>query len=181
VTQRTDGELVAAVLAGDRAAFGPLVARHQEQLFRRALALVGDADLAADMVQEAFIRAYSGLASADPHRFAGWIYRILRNLCLDELRAPRHKGAALPVDLRAGGDPARDLERRELGNSLDHALAGLTPTLREAFVLKHVEGLSYEEMAAQTGAAEGALKMRVKRAREALQQLLQPMDGDGAM
>lgn len=181
MSERNDAELVAAVLAGDRSAFEPLVRRYQELLYRRALGLVNEPDLAADMVQEAFIRAYSRLDRADPGRFGGWIYRILRNLCLDELRAPRHRRAAMPLDLEGDLSPARDLERRQLGEALDRALAGLSPTLREAFVLKHVDGLSYEEMVIETGAAEGALKMRVKRAREALQTLLQPMDGDGPM
>jgi RNA polymerase sigma-70 factor, ECF subfamily len=178
---RTDAELVAAVRAGDQAAFEGLVRRYQEPLFHRAVSLVTDPDLAADMVQEAFVRAYTSLDRADPTRFGGWIYRIVRNLCLDELRAPRRRGVDLPSSLVSGVDPQRDLEQSELHAALDQALRGLTPTLREAFVMKHVEGLSYEEMAAQTGAAEGALKMRVKRAREALQGLLAPMDTDGAM
>jgi RNA polymerase sigma-70 factor, ECF subfamily len=152
------------------------VARHQDRLYRRALALVGDPDLAADMVQNTFIRAYRGIGRADPTRFGAWVYRILRNLCLDELRSPRQRGLALPDDLTSGTGPAQDLERHELGDALNGALDTLGPTLREAFIMKHVEGLSYEEMSAETGAAVGALKMRVKRAREALQTALRPME-----
>lgn len=175
-SDRTDAELVRAVCRGDREVYGVLVTRHQERLFRRALGLVGDADLAADMVQDAFVRAYTGLRSADPDRFAAWLHRILRNLCLDEVRAPRHRVAELPDDLSSALDPARDLEQRAASEALGQALAALGPTLREAFVLKHVDGLSYQEMAEYTGVAVGALKMRVKRAREALQRLLQPME-----
>ncbi len=173
---RTDAELVRAARAGDRHAYGVLVTRYQERLFRRALALVGDADLAADMVQDAFVRAYTSLRRADPDRFGAWLHRILRNLCLDELRAPRHRVTELPGDLASGLDPADDLDRRTLNVTLGQALSALGPTLREAFVLKHVDGLSYSEMADHTGVAIGALKMRVKRAREALQKLLQPIE-----
>jgi RNA polymerase sigma-70 factor, ECF subfamily len=182
MTDRTDGELVRAVLRGDQEAYAPLVARYQERLYRRALSMLGDPDLAGDMVQDSFIRAYSGLAGADPDRFGAWVYRILRNLCLDELRSPRQRTATLSPAMAIGeGGPERAFERRELSDALGAALASLGPTLREAFVLKHVEGLSYEEMSAQTGVAIGALKMRVKRAREALQAMLQPLEPDAAM
>jgi RNA polymerase sigma-70 factor, ECF subfamily len=181
MSERTDAELVRTVLGGDQDAFALLVGRYQERLFRRALALLGDPDAAADMAQETLIRAYSGLAQADPDRFGAWVHRILRNLCLDELKSPRQRTAALPGDLTASIDPARELDRRELGHSLSYALDSLGPTVREAFVLKHVEGLSYEDMSALTGVAIGALKMRVKRAREALQQVLQPLHGDPPM
>jgi RNA polymerase sigma-70 factor, ECF subfamily len=182
MTERTDTDLVRAVLGGDPRAYGPLVARHQERLYRRAFSMLGDPDLAADMVQDSFIRAYSSLDGADPDRFGAWVYRILRNLCLDELRSPRQRTTALsPAMANGEGSPEQAYERRELGDALGEALANLGPTLREAFVLKHVEGLSYEEMSAQTGVAVGALKMRVKRAREALQAALQPLEPDTAM
>jgi RNA polymerase sigma-70 factor, ECF subfamily len=182
MTEPTDTELVRAVLGGDPQAFAPLVSRHQERLYRRAESMLGDPDLAADMVQDAFIRAYSSLDGADPDRFGAWVYRILRNLCLDELRSPRQRTTTLSPSMTNGeGGPERAYERRALGDAVGDALAALGPTLREAFVLKHVEGLSYEEMSAQTGVAVGALKMRVKRAREALQAMLQPLEPDAAM
>jgi len=144
-SERADGELVRAVRGGDREAYSVLVARYQERLFRRALGMVGDPDLAADMVQDAFVRGYTSLARADPDRFAAWLHRILRNLCLDELRAPRHRVTELPDDLSSTLDPVRDLETRGMGEVIGRALAALGPTLREAFILKHVEGLSYQE------------------------------------
>jgi RNA polymerase sigma-70 factor, ECF subfamily len=179
MTAPGDGDLVRAVLGGDTRAYAALVDRYQAALFRRALSLLGEPDLAADMVQDAFVRAYAGLEDADPDRFGAWIHRIVRNLCLDDLRSPRRRASPLPPGLSAGTDPERDLGRRELGHAMDAALAALGPTVREAFIMKHLEGLSYEEMTAQTGVSVGALKMRVKRAREALQSLLQPMYGDG--
>jgi RNA polymerase sigma-70 factor, ECF subfamily len=181
MNDRSDAELVRAVLDGEQAAYEPLVARHQDRLYIRALALVGDPDVAADMVQETFIRAYTGLGQAEPDRFAAWIHRILRNLSLDELRSPRQRTAELPPDLPSRTDTGRDLDRRELRDEIAGALATLSPTVREAFVLKHVEGLTYEEMSALTGVAAGALKMRVKRARQALQGVLQPVQRDPDM
>jgi RNA polymerase sigma-70 factor, ECF subfamily len=181
MSHRTDTDLVRAILAGERDAYGVLVGRYEEQLFRRALALMDDSDLAADMVQDAFVRAYAGLGQSDPTRFAAWVHRILRNLCLDELRSARRRTGPLPDRLVSASDPVRDLDRRELGSVLDQALAALGPTVREAFVMKHVEGLSYEEMSALTGVAVGALKMRVKRAREALQELLHAQGRAAAM
>jgi RNA polymerase sigma-70 factor, ECF subfamily len=178
---RPDAELVRAVLGGDRSAFAPLVERYQERLYRRAVAMVEDGDLAADMVQEAFIRAYTGLAQADPDRFSAWVHRILRNLCLDEIRAPRHRADPLPPRLAGQADPVRELELAHLRAAVGDALDQLAPTIREAFVLKHVEGLSYLEMSDLTGASESALKMRVKRAREALQAVLHPGPQDLAM
>lgn len=181
MSERSDAELVRAVVAGERDAYAPLVDRYQERLFRRALALLGDPDPAADMVQETFIRAYMGLAQADPDRFGAWVHRILRNLCLDELKSPRQRVDALRGDLPSRMDPARELDRHDLGDGISAALQTLSPTVREAFVLKHVDGLSYDEMSALTGVAPGALKMRVKRAREALQSILQPLHGDPSM
>jgi RNA polymerase sigma-70 factor, ECF subfamily len=181
MSERTDPQLIRAVVRGDQAAYAPLVGRYQERLFRRALAMVGDSDLAADLVQEAFVRAYSGLDRAQPERFGAWIHRILRNLCLDEIRAPRHRAESLPPAIAGSEDPILDLDRRDLGSALDAALDALGPTLREAFVMKHVEGLSYSQMSELTGAGDAALKMRVKRAREALQQHLQAAKNDYAM
>lgn len=186
MNERSDADLVRAVLDGEESAYAPLVTRYQERLFRRALAMLGDPDAAADTVQEAFIRGYTGLGAADPGRFGAWIHRILRNIALDEMRSPRQRAVELPPqlptqltsELQARTDPARELDRRELGDAIGDALDGLSPAVREAFVLKHVEGLSYDEMSALTGVAVGALKMRVKRAREALQALLQPVARD---
>lgn len=181
MSERTDADLVRAVRDGDRSAYAPLVERYQDRLYRRALAMLGDGDLATDMVQEAFVRAYTGLRQADPERFGAWIHRILRNLCLDEVRAPRHHAEPLPPRLADRTDPARDLELGQLRTALAEALDGLAPAIREAFVLKHVDGLSYLEMTEFTGASESALKMRVKRAREALRAVLPSATRDLAM
>jgi RNA polymerase sigma-70 factor (ECF subfamily) len=174
---RTDRQLVEAILGGERAAYRHLVERHEDPLFRRAVSIVRDPELAADMVQETFVRAYERLADcSDPDRFGGWVYRTLRNRCYDELRAARRRAQPLTAASAVAGDedPSEDLERVELRRMIEAALGTLSPVLREAFVLKHVDGLSYDEMQETTGVARSALKMRVKRAREELEGILRP-------
>lgn len=175
-----DARLVQRVLQGDRSAYRALVERHEDVLFRRARAILGgDDDAARDVVQEAFVKAYERLGSCSrPDRFGGWVYRAVRNRCYDELRSPRRR-AAMPLkaagSLRSDADPEADLEQAALRRMIGDALTDLSPTLREAFVMKHVDGLSYDEMQDATGVARSALKMRVMRAREALEQQLRPL------
>ena len=177
----SDARLVRRVLDGDTTAFRTLVERHEDTLFRRALAILGDSDLAADVVQDAFVRAYERLGScSDPDRFGGWVYRAVRNRCFDELRSARRRGERLSAaaTVPSPDDPADDLGRAGIRALIDQALHELTPPLREAFVMKHVDGLSYDEMQEATGVARSALKMRVKRAREELERRLRPLLGD---
>ncbi len=171
---RTDGEIVRRVLDGEVALFGVLVERYRVEFGRYAAALVGDPDRAADAMQESFIRAYRSLASCrDLKRVKAWFFRILTNQCHDQ-RSRRRREAPLE-----GYDaPARDradaaVLDRELGEAIEAALDRLTPEQREAFVLRHVDGKSYEEMAAILDTGVDALKMRVYRARDALRQLLE--------
>lgn len=174
-----DATVVQRVLAGDRHMFGLLVARHQDLLYRHALRMTREADAAADLVQAAFVKAYAQLGRCrDPARFGAWAFRILANQAKDWLKNRRRRDVSLdttPVGERIESeqDPADDLERSELRGVLDAALAQLPPGLREAFVLKHVEGFAYEEIAVMMNVSVPALKMRVHRARQMLQDALQ--------
>ena len=169
-----DGEVVRRVLDGEVALFGVLVERYRGEFGRYATALVGDPDRAADAMQEAFIRAYRSLASCrDFARVKAWFFRILTNQCHDQ-RARRRREAPLE-----GFDaPARERADAavldgEVRQAIDAALDRLTPEQRQAFVLRHIDGKSYEEMAAILGTGVDALKMRVYRARDALRQQLE--------
>lgn len=169
-----DADLVARVLAGDRDGYASLVERHQAQLYRHALGMTRDSDVAADLVQDSFIRGYTALGGCqDPSRFGSWIFRILRNRCLDHLKNRRRSNVSLEdVTVPLTGDledPEVELGRSEIRREVRDALEGLPEAQREAFLLKHVDGFSYEEMAEMLGASVSALKMRVMRAREALQ------------
>lgn len=172
----SDAEDVRRVLRGDTAHYEVLVRRYQESMYRHAFGMVGDADAAADLVQDSLVKAYSRLGTCDPDRFAAWLFRILRNRCKDYLKSRRRRDVPLledgPHAAPASDDPLRTLERTELGTVVSDALARIPEAQREAFLLKHVEGRSYEEMAELLDTGVSALKMRVMRAREALQQLL---------
>lgn len=172
-----DAEVVAAVLSGDAAAFGVLLARYRDTYTRFAVRMLGNREDADDALQSAFVRAHRNLAKCDdPSRFGAWLYQIAINECRTlatrrgrrELRMVRDESAlerAVHVD--PGGHDA--LLREEIQRALDQ----LDADQREAFVLKHVEELSYEEMAELTGVGISALKMRVKRACDRLRELLE--------
>ena len=173
-----DAEDVRRVLRGDAAHYEVLVRRYQESLYRHAYGMVGDPDAAADLVQDSFVKGYTSLDRCqDPARFGAWVFRILRNRALDYLKDRRRKNVPLDegtAQLPSHDDPATDLERAEMGRAVTDALGALPAAQREAFLLKHVDGRSYEEMAEMLGGSVSALKMRVMRAREALQAVLSP-------
>jgi RNA polymerase sigma-70 factor (ECF subfamily) len=171
-----DADVVARVLGGDAEAFGLIVRRYETSLLRFAARMLGSGGDAEDAVAESFVRAYRHLASCrEPARLRTWLYRIVANRCKSHLaRRPRAEVSLDEVPPVA--DPAdneADLERAEQLDLVQRALLQLSPEKRAAFVLKHVEGLSYEEMAAITGERVPTLKMRVHRAREALLKLLE--------
>ncbi len=162
------------MLAGNRDAFGILIHRYSDPLYRHALGMTGSPDVAEDILQLSFIKAYQHLSEVRG-RFDAWVFRIVANGCKDWLKNIRRTHLSYDEDDQPTGysNPEEDLDRTELRGDLDHALASLPASLREAFIMKHVEGRSYEEMADLLGTTVGALKMRVHRAREALQSLLE--------
>jgi RNA polymerase sigma-70 factor (ECF subfamily) len=172
----SDAELIERVLAGEHDCFQPLVQRYQESLFRVACALVLDPDAAADLVQDAFVRAYANLARChDRRRFRFWLLATLRNRGLDYLKERRRRDLSLSDDAvvrraelsdTGGADAA---ERIRLRRALDAALARLSPPIRETFVLRHLEQWSIEEIAELLGLTESAVKMRLHRGRLQLQ------------
>jgi len=171
-----DATVVARVLAGEAQQFAILVARHQEPLYRYAVSMVLDHDVAADMVQDAFIRAYTNLRMCrDPARFKAWLFQTLRNRCLDHLKSAHRRNVTLedagPIADSAEGPHAR-VERVRLRERLAHALAQLPEGQREAFLMHYVEGVPYDIMAELLNASVSALKMRAMRAREAMAEAL---------
>lgn len=175
--ERTDAQVVRDVLAGDKEAFRLLVRRYGGVLYNHALRMAGSPDEAGDLVQRSLVSGFKKLRTCrDPGRVGAWLFRILSNLAKDHARSPRRRDLSLDglqEVPEAGADPLENTHRREIRERLERALASLTPEQREAFVLKHVEGRSYEEMAAVLDTSPASLKMRVHRAREALQHLLE--------
>ncbi len=146
-------------------------------MYRYAERMTGRSDDAADIVQQTFIKGFRNLARCrDPDRVGGWLFRIAVNLSKDQLKGRRRR----EVPLEAGepfkareGLPETEAERTEIREEIYRALQVLSDEQREAFVLKHVEGWSYEEMSERLDVSVPALKMRVHRAREQLQELLE--------
>lgn len=170
-----DASLVAAVLAGNADAFSLLVRRYRDVYTRYAVRMLGDREDADDALQSAFVRAYRKLDHCrEPERFAAWLYQIVINECrtFSSRRQRRERHLVRNIDLdqtTAPGEPRDHVIRARIQKALDC----LDPGLREAFLLKHVESLSYTEMMELTGVGESALKMRVKRACERLRELLE--------
>ena len=129
-------------------------------------------------MQRALVRAFRRLASLrEPERVGGWLFRILANECREQLRNRRRRDLSLEslplLPDPTAAAPDGDAHAEELRSRVWAALEQLEPEQKEAFVLKHVEGRSYEEMASLLGTSVPALKMRVHRARESLQDLLE--------
>ena len=175
----SDGALIRRVLDGDTDAYAGLVDRYRDRLGRYAVRMLGNMADAEEALQDAFVRGYRSLARCDdPERFGAWLFGILVNRCrtLGARRARRQRsvmadeGALARAAVR---DAADDHAWRE---TIEWALAKLPPANREAFLLKFVEDLTYEEMTAMTGVSISALKMRVLRAREELRRLLREVE-----
>lgn len=171
VDDRSDAEIVAAVLGGDDHAFGVLIGRYQNAYLRYATRMLNSQDDAEDALQSAFIRAYRNLSSCrDRVRFGSWLQKIIVNECRTlgarrtrrELRFDSRPAALEGIASSAGdGDP-------EIAEEIQAALQRLPTEQREAFLLRYVEDLGYDEISELTGAGVSALKMRVKRACESM-------------
>jgi RNA polymerase sigma-70 factor (ECF subfamily) len=173
-SKAADGEIVRAVLAGDRERYAQLVERYRDRYARYATRMLGSADAAEDAVQDAFVRAYDQLAQCkDPDKFVGWFFLILRNRCFAEQRRNRTSASLEAADGVAAVDRTEgSAETAERRRALQLALLELTPDQREVFVLKHVDGLSYSEIAERLSTSVPSLKMRMHRAYDKLREQL---------
>jgi RNA polymerase sigma-70 factor (ECF subfamily) len=170
----TDAQLVVRSLAQDHEAFGQLIDRHASAIVNLAYRMVGNQAEAEDLAQEAFLAAFKALPTfrADA-KFSTWLYRIASNKCKDWLRVKRPGQGLYDVDadeqldLHVAEDrtPEDLLSQQQIAQELEQAIQRLPPLYREAFVLKHIEGLSYEEMEEILGVSGDTLKMRVYKGR----------------
>jgi RNA polymerase sigma-70 factor, ECF subfamily len=170
-----EAKLIARSLKGDSDAFGQLVDRYATVIVNLAYRMVGDRTEAEDLAQETFVSAFKALPRFRAEsKFSTWLYRIAANKCKDWLRAKRPGEGAQDVDVDEVLDdgvaaeertPERLLSQQQVAEQLDRAIQRLPPLYREAFVLKHVEGLSYEEMQEIVGVNADTLKMRVYKGR----------------
>ncbi|HEY2785977.1 MAG TPA: sigma-70 family RNA polymerase sigma factor [Fimbriiglobus sp.] len=180
-----DRRLITATLAGNTAAFGDLVRRHQDRLYNAVLRVVDHAEDAADVVQDAFVNAYQALGTfkGDSELYT-WLYRIAYNLAISQMRKRR---PVVSLDVARGSDPTADpidhsadtrpgeaLERREDEAGLFIALARLSPEHRDVLVMKDLDGQRYEEIAVVLDVPIGTVRSRLHRARLELRQILEP-------
>jgi len=162
-----DTRLVGLARSGDADAFEHLVRQHQVTVYRVALRLLGDPGEAEDAAQEAFLQAWRGLPRfRSSSSFATWLYRIATNRCLNMLRSRR--GSVPLLDEQRAPSQAEPEERAQVRAqvaALQAALLSLTPEQRAAFVLRHLEGCSHDEIAQVLAISVPAVKSRLHRAR----------------
>jgi len=185
-----DGDLVTTFLAGEERAFDELVERYQGRLLSFISRTIGDRDRAEDLVQEVFIRVYRHLARFDrTKKFSTWIYTIGSNLAKNELRNRSRNPLVLFQTIKAKfEDEDRPLEfedvhsrpddlfrKRHLREAVEQSVGQLPAHHREVFVLRELEGKSYEEIAEITGVNLGTVKSRLNRARAAFAELVEPL------
>jgi RNA polymerase sigma-70 factor (ECF subfamily) len=181
--------LIESHLHGDPRAFGLIVARYQVRLLNFVYRMIGDRERAEDLVQEAFLRVYRHLDRFDRARkFSTWIYTIASNLAKNELRnrsrsplvtleqaRPRDEEDQRPVDFEDPDSRPDDLyEKRTLKALVDQTVAQLSSHHREVFVLRELEGKSYEEIAEIMHCNLGTVKSRLNRARQSFAELIGP-------
>jgi RNA polymerase sigma-70 factor (ECF subfamily) len=169
-----DGELLNRARAGDRLAFSDLVRIHQDEVFTLALRLVADRELAADVSQEAFVRAWRALPKfRGDAKFSTWIHRITVNVAWTQRRRQR-KHRADPIDEAFTEPPAdtispeRAAESAALKERLQEALRNLSESLRIVVVLKDIYGWSHGEIAEHLDISVPAAKVRLHRGRKQL-------------
>ena len=178
-------ELIREAQAGSRAAFDVLVRQYEQQVLRLALHLTGSEHDAEDVFQEAFLKAYRHLGNFRFEcSFYTWIYRIVTNLCLDQLRRRKtrreshavvvdHSGEEIDLlasvsDDRSFSNPAKELERKALGERIQSALDKLTPRERMVFELKHYQGLRLRTIGEMLNTTEETAKNTLFRATKKL-------------
>jgi RNA polymerase sigma-70 factor, ECF subfamily len=181
-----DAQLVQQCLRGEGPAWEELVRRHTRRVYNICYRFTGNATDAQDLSQEVFLRIYRTLASYRPAygAFPTWLTSVTRNLLVDHYRRTRHDRVtdsiddAMPV-LEEKHSPARTPDRlaeaSELSAQLQRGLARLSPELREAVILRDLQGLEYNEIQAVLEVPEGTVKSRINRGRIELARVLEEM------
>lgn len=184
-----DASVVGAFLGGEERAFTELVERYQTRLLNFIYRTIGDRERAEDLVQEVFIRVYRHLHRFDrTKKFSTWVYTIASNLAKNELRNRSRNPLVLFQAIRANWDdeerplqfedttarPDDMFRRRHLRALVEETVARLPEHHRQVFVLRELEGKSYEEIAEITDCNLGTVKSRLNRARNAFASIIEP-------
>jgi RNA polymerase sigma-70 factor, ECF subfamily len=187
--QSDDSTVVSAFLGGEERAFSELVERYQTRLLNFIYRTIGDRDRAEDLVQEVFIRVYRHLHRFDrSKKFSTWVYTIASNLAKNELRNRSRSPLVLFQTIQGSGDeedrpvefedttarPDDMYRKRHLRELVEQTVSQLPEHHRQVFVLRELEGKSYEEIAEITDCNLGTVKSRLNRARSAFAAIIEP-------
>ncbi|WP_238148745.1 RNA polymerase sigma factor [Serinicoccus sediminis] len=169
----TDGTLLRAARLGDQGAFAQIVDRYGPGMFRYARSLVGQEQDAGDVLQEAFVSAWKNLPSfRGDSSLKTWLYRLVHRRAMDHHRVRRPVPVVdevfAEVVADVSGDPVRQAESRELLADLRRALAGLPETQRACWLLREVEGMSYQDIGETLGLPVGSVRGQLHRGRTTL-------------
>jgi RNA polymerase sigma-70 factor, ECF subfamily len=176
-----DRDLVGRARRGDREAFTQLIVQYQVPLYNMALRMVGRPDDAADIAQEAFLRAWEKIRTLREAPFKSWLFQIAANLCYDHFRRGKRYGV-MPDEDQTGHvvalgiatpDPQERAEANERTRLVRDSIAALEHDMRIAIILRDVNGMTYDEIASVLRVPLGTVKSRIARARAQVQDRLQ--------
>lgn len=183
--KKEDFKLIHNAVNGEQKAFEMLMQRYQSQIYNLMFKMVHSVDEAEDLVQEAFMKAFSSLMNFNyEYAFSTWLFKIASNNCIDHLRKKKLQTFSIDAPVTYKDDeyhfeipdltyyPDKDLIRRERSDLIRTAIDDLPERYREVIMLRHTEELSYEEISDQLGVPIGTVKARLFRAREMLNQFL---------
>ena len=187
-----DADVVVLAQQGREAAFRELIRRYERPVFSLIFRMVRDRETAEDLSQETFIKVLNHVDKYRPEfKLSSWLFKIASNVAIDHMRkrhvetismdgSPHARSAAeteaTSFDVEARGETAlEELESKELGSAIERAIARLRPEYRSCIMLRHVEGRSYEEIAATLDLPLGTVKTYIHRARHELRKALEPL------
>jgi RNA polymerase sigma-70 factor (ECF subfamily) len=185
-----DADVVALAQQGREDAFREIIRRYERPVFSLVYRMVRDREVAEDLSQDAFIRVLNNLEKyRSEFKLSSWLFKIANNVAIDHLRkrqldtismhgspnaATASEIEATTIDIESGGENALDeIEAKELGGEIERAIAKLRPEYRACIMLRHVEGRSYEEIAATLDLPLGTVKTYIHRARHELREALE--------
>ncbi len=180
-----DKELIKQVLEGKKEAFEMIVRKYQAPIINYLARMIGEYQQAVDLSQEVFVKAYFSISKFDfRYKFSSWLFKIASNLCIDMWRKRKVKTISLDQSLSqqdelyiqvANGKPSpiEKYERKQIAKKIEKAIKQLPPTLKELFILRHINELSYQEIAQIKDMPIGSVKNKVFRAKERLKSLIE--------